>query len=189
MDAGRLDEAGDIFYLVPDQIRASLKRGEDPRPAVAGEKEAMAKFGAFAPPHLIGTDYGPPPPNPVTAAIGKFFGAPPPPPAEDGTIRGTPISSGTVTGTAKVVIRLTDAGKLNRGDILVAATTAPPWTPLFAIASGIVTDTGGPLSHCGIVSREYGIPCVGATGGATALIKDGDTIEVNGDAGTVRILS
>ncbi len=94
-----------------------------------------------------------------------------------------------MTGTAKVVIRLTDAGKLNRGDILVAATTAPPWTPLFAIASGIVTDTGGPLSHCGIVSREYGIPCVGGTGNATSMIKDGQTIEVNGDAGTVRILN
>ena len=187
--AGNLDAAADIFYLVPDQIRASLKKGEDFRSVVSSATEEMAKFGAFRPPPLVGTDYGPPPSNLVTVAIGKFFGAPPQPPAPDGTITGTPISSGTVIGTAKVVIRLTDAGKLNKGDILVAATTAPPWTPLFAIAGGIVTDTGGPLSHCGIVAREYGIPCVGGTGGATSIIRDGQTIEVNGDAGTVRILS
>ncbi len=189
VDAGKLDAADDVVYLVPDQIRASLKQGEDFRPVVAHEKEEMAKFAAIAPPPMIGTDYGPPPPNPVTVALGKFIGNPPQPPAADGTMIGTPVSSGVVTGTAKVIIRLTDAGKLNKGDILVAATTAPPWTPLFAIAGGIVTDTGGPLSHCGIVAREYGIPCVGGTGGATSMIKDGQTIEVNGDAGTVRILS
>ncbi|MCH8222406.1 MAG: hypothetical protein IH868_03235 [Chloroflexi bacterium] len=189
VDTGKLDAAADVMYLVPDQIRASLKNGEDFRSVVAREKEEMSKFGAFAPPPVIGTDYGPPPLNPVTAALGRFFGNPPQPPAADGTIIGTPVSSGVVTGTAKVVIRLTDAGKLNKGDILVAATTAPPWTPLFAIAGGIVTDTGGPLSHCGIVAREYGIPCVGGTGGATSMIKDGQTIEVNGDAGTVRIIS
>ena len=152
VDKGKLDDAADVMYLVPDQIRASLKHGEDFRSVVAREKGEMSKFGVFAPPPVIGTDYGPPPLNPVTVALGRFFGNPPQPPAADGTIIGTPVSSGVVTGTAKVIIRLTDAGKLNKGDILVAATTAPPWTPLFAIAGGIVTDTGGPLSHCGIVA-------------------------------------
>jgi pyruvate,water dikinase len=77
---------------------------------------------------------------------------------------------------------------LNKGDILVTDTTAPPWTPLFATAGGIVTDTGGILSHCAVVAREYRIPAVVGTGGSTAIIKDGQLIEVDGDAGAVRII-
>ncbi|MCH8236446.1 MAG: hypothetical protein IIC29_10030, partial [Chloroflexi bacterium] len=68
------------------------------------------------------------------------------------------------------------------------ATTSPPWTPLFATAGGIVTDTGGSLSHCAIVAREYGIPAVVGTGMATALIADGQTIEIDGDTGEVRLI-
>lgn len=82
---------------------------------------------------------------------------------------------------------LSEAGKLQRGDILVAETTAPPWTPLFATAAAIVTDTGGILSHCAVVAREYRIPAVVGTGRATAVIRDGQTLEVDGDAGLVRI--
>jgi pyruvate,water dikinase len=93
-----------------------------------------------------------------------------------------------VTGIARVILSLEDAGRLNRGDILVTDTTAPPWTPLFATAGGIVTDTGGILSHCAVVAREYRIPAVVGTGGATAAIKDGQMIEVDGEAGTVRIV-
>jgi phosphoenolpyruvate synthase/pyruvate phosphate dikinase len=78
---------------------------------------------------------------------------------------------------------------LRQGEILVAPTTAPPWTPLFATAGGIVTDIGGALSHCAIVAREYGIPAVVGVTGATATIKDGSTIEVDGDTGMVRIVS
>ena len=83
---------------------------------------------------------------------------------------------------------LADASRLQRGDILVTATTAPPWTPLFATAGGIVTDAGGVLSHCAVVAREYRIPAVVGTGGGTALIPDGQMIEVNGDTGTVRFV-
>jgi pyruvate,water dikinase len=70
----------------------------------------------------------------------------------------------------------------------VAETTAPPWTPLFATAAAVVTDTGGILSHCAVVAREYRIPAVVGTGAATATIRNGQMIEVDGDAGIVRIL-
>jgi pyruvate,water dikinase len=70
----------------------------------------------------------------------------------------------------------------------VTDTTAPPWTPLFATAGGIVTDTGGILSHCAVVAREYRIPAVVGTGRATAVIQDGALIEVDGDAGTIRMM-
>ena len=67
--------------------------------------------------------------------------------------------------------------------------TAPPWTPLFAVASAIVTDAGGPLSHAAVVSREYGIPAVVGTKAATARIEDGDVVTVDGSTGIVRIES
>ncbi len=74
------------------------------------------------------------------------------------------------------------------GDVLVAAITTPAWTPLFALASAVVTDIGGPMSHGSIVAREYGIPAVLGTGVATKRIVSGQQIRVDGDAGTVTLL-
>jgi pyruvate,water dikinase len=72
--------------------------------------------------------------------------------------------------------------------VLVAGITTPAWTPLFAMAAGIVTDIGGPLSHGSIVAREYGIPAVMGTGVATNRIRSGQRITVDGTAGTVTLL-
>jgi rifampicin phosphotransferase len=69
----------------------------------------------------------------------------------------------------------------------VCRTTAPPWTPLFAIAGAVVTDSGGVLSHSAICAREYAIPCVVATQVGTQVIVDGSTITVDGTKGTVLI--
>jgi pyruvate,water dikinase len=74
------------------------------------------------------------------------------------------------------------------GDVLVASITTPAWTSLFAMASAVVTDIGGPLSHSSIVAREYGIPAVLGTGVATRRIHSGEQIRVDGDAGTVTLL-
>jgi pyruvate,water dikinase len=74
------------------------------------------------------------------------------------------------------------------GDVLVARITTPAWTSLFAMASAVVTDVGGPLSHSSIVAREYGIPAVLGTAVATRLIHSGQLITVDGDAGVVRLL-
>ena len=123
----------------------------------------------------------------MTTAFGKFFGLPPGPSEAADTLTGNPGSPGKVQGTAKVIRSLNEADKLDKGDILVAETTAPPWTPLFATAAAIVTDTGGILSHCAVVAREYGIPAVVGTGVATSMITDGQTIEVDGDAGRVHL--
>jgi pyruvate,water dikinase len=88
-----------------------------------------------------------------------------------------------------VIPSLDDADRLKSGEILVCPATMPPWTPLFALASGIVTDQGGVLSHTAIVAREYRIPAVVGTKLATSLIKDGQTITVDGTEGTVRLES
>jgi pyruvate,water dikinase len=73
------------------------------------------------------------------------------------------------------------------GEVLVARMTTPAWTPLFAMASGVVTDVGGPLSHSSIVAREYGIPAVLGTGVATQRVSSGQQVRVDGDAGTVTL--
>ena len=78
---------------------------------------------------------------------------------------------------------------MRQGDILVARITTPAWTPLFALAAGVVTDVGGPLSHSSIVAREYHIPAVLGTGVATGRLSSGQRVTVDGDAGTVKVSS
>ena len=91
-------------------------------------------------------------------------------------------------GVAKVVRSLAEADKLKPGDILIAETTAPPWTPLFATVAAVVTDTGGILSHSAVVAREYRIPAVVGAFNATGTLSDGQMVEVDGDQGVVRII-
>jgi pyruvate,water dikinase len=102
-------------------------------------------------------------------------------------IKGVAASPGKATGLARVLHGPEDFGQMKPGDVLVAPITTPAWTPLFAMASAIVTDVGGPLSHGSIVAREYGIPAVLGTGVATRRIQSGQTITVDGGAGTVEL--
>jgi pyruvate,water dikinase len=101
------------------------------------------------------------------------------------TLKGYGASGGKVTAPACVLRGPDDFTHMRPGDIIVAVTTTPAWTPLFAMASAVVTDIGGPLSHSSIVAREYGIPAVMATGVATRRIRDGQWITVDGGAGLV----
>jgi pyruvate,water dikinase len=103
------------------------------------------------------------------------------------TIKGIGASPGCVTGVARVIDRPSEFNQMRHGDILVAKITTPAWTPLFALAAGIVTDVGGPLSHSSIVAREYQIPAVLGTGVATERIHSGQCITVDGDGGAVII--
>jgi rifampicin phosphotransferase len=101
------------------------------------------------------------------------------------TIKGFASSVGKVTAPACVMFGPEDFYKMKQGDVIVAVTTTPAWTPLFTLASAVVTDIGGPLSHSSIVAREYGIPAVLATGVITRRVIDGQMITVDGGAGTV----
>lgn len=98
---------------------------------------------------------------------------------------GIGVSSGTVTGTAKVIHGTDEFNTMEEGDILVTSMTTPAWTPLFAMASAVVTDYGGPLSHSSIVAREYGIPAVLGTGGLSKIIHSGQIITVDADHSAV----
>ncbi|MGF1527701.1 MAG: PEP-utilizing enzyme, partial [Candidatus Competibacterales bacterium] len=128
------------------------------------------------------------PGDPVSQALGKFYGEPPPQPEDGQSLNGYPASPGKARGRAVVLHSLAEAERVQPGDILVADTTSPPWTALFASLAGLVTDTGGVLSHAAIVAREYRIPAVVGVGKATATIKEGQIIEIDGDTGVIRLL-
>jgi len=102
-------------------------------------------------------------------------------------IKGVAASPGNATGTARVLHSPEDFSQMRPGDVLVAPITTPAWTPLFAMASAIVTDVGGPLSHGSIVAREYGIPAVLGTGVATRRVQNGQIITVDGSEGIVSL--
>ena len=105
-------------------------------------------------------------------------------PVTDGTLVGMAAAPGTVTGRARVVLDPASA-HVEPGEILVAPTTDPGWTPLFLTAGGLVTETGSPMAHGPTVAREYGIPAVICVRDATQLITTGQLITVDGAAGTV----
>lgn len=191
-EAGVIEEAGDVFYLWLDELRATAMELPhlDRKELVAARKAEEARFAAVEPPTALGTPPAgePPADDPFVRADVKFWGAPAQPAKQPGQFTGLAGAPGTARGPAKVVRNLAEASKLQPGDILVAVTTAPPWTPLFATAAAVVTDTGGVLSHCAVVAREYGIPAVVGTGNASSLIHDGEFLEVDGLAGIVHIL-
>jgi pyruvate,water dikinase len=106
-------------------------------------------------------------------------------PASLATLVGTAGSHGTATGTARIVRGPSDFARVRPGDILVCPYTDPAWTPLLRVAAGVVTETGGVLSHAAIVARERHIPAVLGISNATTRLQDGSTITVNGSAGIV----
>jgi len=96
---------------------------------------------------------------------------------------------GVVEGVARVIMSEAQMSEVQPGEILVTVATTPGWNPIFGIIKGVVTDQGGQLAHAVIVAREYGIPCVAGCQEATAKIKTGMRIKVDGDAGAVYIMS
>lgn len=106
---------------------------------------------------------------------------------EMNTLSGVPAAKGKARGVARVLLNADDLHRIQPGEILVCESTSPNWTPAFAKIAGCVCDGGGTLSHAAIVGREYGVPTVTAAVMATAMIKDGDIVEVDGTTGTVTI--
>lgn len=125
----------------------------------------------------------------MTRSLAAFFGWGPSRVPESGRVFGMSGSRGVISGPARVARTLDEARAVRPGEILVAVTTMPPWTPLFGVAAAVVTETGGPLSHCAVVAREYGIPAVVGASGATAAIRTGQRVTVDGGSGVVTIES
>jgi phosphoenolpyruvate synthase/pyruvate phosphate dikinase len=104
-------------------------------------------------------------------------------------LHGRAAATGVARGAARVLTTLGEADRFSHGDVLVARTFGPAWTPLMALACAVVMETGGVLSPAAIVAREYGIPAVVSVVDATQLIRNGQLVEVDGDAGIVRLIS
>ena len=187
--ARTLDSADDIFYLTWEEAqRAADNPGDWARTTATEARAAFTHWEQLTPPPFIGSPPDISQIDPSSLPMLRHFLGLRRPSIKDGVIKGHPASRGSVTGRARIIRHLDEADRLEPGDIMVCATTAPPWTALFAIASAVVTDTGGVMSHSAICAREFAIPCVVGTQLATTTIPDGATITVDGEAGTVTIL-
>lgn len=175
---GTLGAAGDAFFLDFDELRMGL-RGADMRGIVAARRRLYdVELRRRRVPRLLlsdGTD--------VEAAMMAAEAAKPRPASAD-RLAGTPASAGTATGKVRVVMDPVGA-HLEPGEILVAPSTDPGWTPLFMTAGALVMEMGGVISHGAVVAREYGIPAVVGVADATTRLHDGQSITVDGAAGTI----
>ncbi len=179
----------DLYWLTVDELReaaAALDAGQAPadyRSVVAERRRVWDGQCAVSPPVALPLKDG-------SRLFGIDFSSVMPARAdqpEGNQLKGIAASPGRVTGTARVIHGPSEFGEMRQGDILVARITTPAWTPLFTLASGVVTDVGGPLSHSSIVAREYHIPAVLGTGAATERLQSGKRITVDGDKGTVTV--
>jgi len=182
----------DIFWLTGEELRAAVAKADvgtsnvphATRDRVPERQAAWRRRQGLRPPYILPVGSKPkfwwkyvfPMPELCTQ------------PTND-VIRGTGVSPGRVASIARVIRTHDEIVRLRDGEILVARTTPPAWTPLLTRAGGLVTDLGGPLTHSSIIAREYGIPAVMGTGSATHQIRDGQSIVVDGTSGCVFLTS
>ena len=165
---------GGIFYLVPDELR-QLVNGEAFTDVITTRKTKRELMLQIEVPDVIFSD-----------ALDQI-GTSTPPEAMD-ILTGVGVSAGVATGQARVLLEPTDVRPSDRNYILVCPSTDPAWTPLFLHAAGLVMERGGILSHGAVVAREYGVPAVANIPNATRRIADGQTLQVDGNHGTISIL-
>jgi pyruvate,water dikinase len=203
---GYLEDAEDVFQLSRHEVAQALEElvlhwasgglALGPahwRPIVARRKELLAKLADWTPPPALGTMPEAANNDPITVML---WGITPErlqewARAQEGAsidLRGSAAAPGIVEGAARVVRSVNDIGEVRDGEILVCGSTSPAWTPIFSRISATVTDIGGVMSHAAIVCREYGLPAVVGTGRATAQIRTGQRIRVDGTTGTVTVL-
>jgi len=169
---GLLETEDDVWYLTFQQAIQAVEGtlGEPMKVARAGRR-MVRSFRNYRNPNEIGARY-------------QGGSVVPPGP---GALRGIGCSPGRVEARARVVRKLEESPRVEKGDVLVTIFTDPGWTPLLGRVAGVVTETGGILSHAAVISREYGIPAVLAVNGATQRIPDGATVIVDGTHGTVEV--
>ena len=173
--AGRLDSSGDVFHLTFDELEAAERDlAFDVRTPSRERRKVFEKFQRQVKefPHLIDSR-------------GRILR--PAPTDEAGALTGLGISSGVARGPIKVLANPYEK-EIEPGDVLVAYTTDPGWTPLFINASAIILQIGGMMQHGGVVAREYGKPCVAGIEHVLTRFEDGQWVEVDGSNGVVRLL-
>lgn len=186
-DHGLIAAPDDVAMLHLDEVLAAMRSPDTDLHTLVTERRAeLEAFAALDPPPALGPPFDV---NDLESLFGFGDEHRESNLEAQTTIRGQAASTGTHRGIARILRTIAEGDRIQPGDILVTATTSPPWTPLFGAAGAVVTDAGGSLSHAAIVAREYGIPAVVGTANATTLIPDGATIEVDGTAGEVRVIA
>ena len=196
----QLAERDDVFWLELPELQNALRTGGDYQPLVQHRKAERAWVEAHPGPASYGKPAGKPPASlfpgdaqvMMSGIIWTFDRAQAIEQSaqtqESGdAIRGIAASSGTYTGTVRIVLNEGQFSKIKPGDVLVCPTTSPVWSMLFPSIGALVTDSGGILSHPAIIAREYRVPAVVATGNATQLLRDDQKVTVNGGAGLVQV--
>lgn len=178
---GIFDRADDVFFLHRDEIAEALRDGGARQALVRERRAEHERNERRNPPYWVGVIPDKPP-------TGDRFDGPRIASTEADMLRGTGASAGVVRGPARITLSQEDFGRIKPGDIIVCPSSNPSWVPVFTIAGGLVTNTGGVLSHAAVVAREFGLPAVVGTADATTRIADGRLIEIDGIAGTVRLL-
>jgi rifampicin phosphotransferase len=172
VSAGRLEATEDVFFLTLPELHKALT-GEDMRSVVLDHRAVYEQeMQRRHIPRILLSDGT----EPTLADASP----------QDGALRGTPASPGKVTAKARVILDPVGA-QLTPGEILVAPSTDPGWTPLFLTAGGLVMEMGGAMSHGAVVAREYGIPAVVGVPAATEQITTGQQITVDGAAGVITL--
>jgi pyruvate,water dikinase len=176
-DLGRLHQADDIMFLTLEEAKAAAEGSDQRALAAMRRAEHERETRRTRVPGLLLSDGTMPENLPGDSAR-----------QDDNTLLGMPAAAGVATGHARIVYDPATA-RIEPGDILVAATTDPGWTPLFLTAGGLVTETGSPMAHRPTVAREYGIPAVICVADATNRLRDGQKITVDGSSGTVELVT
>ena len=198
-ERGQVASADEVFFLELAEAERALESGDDFREIVRRRRGERAWALAHPAPPSYGKNPGPPPDPSVFPgeaatmlratlwALENVFAseASQARQADSTRIKGIGAAPGSYTGPVRVIMGEEQFDKIEAGDVLVCPITSPVWSVLFPSVGALVTDTGGILSHPAIIAREYGIPAVVATGNATALLKDGQLVTVDGGAGTV----
>jgi len=177
---GVVETPMDVLYLHQAEITEVLRTPAGRQALVAERRADLARWSAQRPPRKVG--------KPSEDGDGDRFDGARVASTSPDEVRGTGASAGVARGPARVVLDQETFGAVQPGDIIVCSSSNPSWVPLFAIAGGLVTDTGGVLSHAGVVAREFGVPAVVGTREGTTRIADGRLVELDGSTGVVRLL-
>jgi pyruvate,water dikinase len=196
----QLADRDHIFQLELPEAVGALDSGADQHALVNRRQGERAWVIGHPGPASYGRDPGPPPSFAAFPAPARFINEGMlwaldqilaadhhHPPAAGAALTGIGASAGTYTGPARIIKDETEFGKLRPGDVLVCPITSPVWSVLFGVVGALVTNTGGILSHSAIIAREHRIPAVLDTGSATTILRDGQTVTVDGTAGTVTV--
>jgi pyruvate,water dikinase len=180
---GIVDRAGDVFFLSRDEVADALRDAAPRQEQVASSRARHAHNERRVPPRYVGVVPEAKPDDPTdrfsTVRVESD---------EPDVLKGTGASAGIVRGPARVVLDQEGFGRIRPGDIIICPSSNPSWVPVFTIAGGLVANTGGVLSHAAVVAREFGLPAVTGTVDATTRIADGRPVEIDGTAGTVKLL-